>query len=81
MKTKYNVGGSGNRIADTLWTVRGSAMDTSDIDAILPLLGDKAGKKAKIIVILPDAGNPYLGKVYNDDWLRENGFDVDGWEW
>ena len=42
---------------------------------------DKAGKKAKIVVILPDAGNPYLGKVYNDDWLRDNGFDVDGWEW
>jgi cystathionine beta-synthase len=33
------------------------------------------------VVILPDAGNPYLGKVYNDDWLRDNGFDVDGWEW
>ncbi|RJU90045.1 MAG: pyridoxal-phosphate dependent enzyme [Candidatus Poseidoniales archaeon] len=42
---------------------------------------DKAGKKAKIVVILPDAGNPYLGKVYNDDWLRDNGFDVDGWAW
>jgi cystathionine beta-synthase len=42
---------------------------------------DKAGEKAKIVVILPDAGNPYLGKVYNDDWLRDNGFDVDGWEW
>jgi cystathionine beta-synthase len=42
---------------------------------------DKLGIKAKIVVILPDAGNPYLGKVYNDDWLRDNGFDVDGWEW
>jgi cystathionine beta-synthase len=42
---------------------------------------DKIGEKAKIIVILPDAGNPYLGKVYNDDWLRDNGFDVDGWKW
>ena len=42
---------------------------------------DKAGEKARIVVILPDAGNPYLGKVYNDDWLRANGFDVDRWEW
>jgi cystathionine beta-synthase len=33
-----------------------------------------------IVVILPDAGNPYLSKVYNDTWLRENGFDVDSWE-
>jgi cystathionine beta-synthase len=42
---------------------------------------DKLGIKAKIVVILPDAGNSYLGKVYNDDWLRDNGFDVDEWKW
>ena len=42
---------------------------------------DAREEAAKIVVILPDAGNPYLGKVYNDDWLRENGFDVDSWEW
>ena len=41
---------------------------------------DQRGENAMIVVILPDAGNPYLSKVYNDDWLRENGFDVDSWE-
>ena len=26
----------------------------------------------KILIILPDSGNRYLSKVYNDDWMREN---------
>lgn len=31
-----------------------------------------AGKN--ILIILPDSGNRYLSKVYNDDWMREAGF-------
>lgn len=31
------------------------------------------GRK-RIIVLLPDSGNRYLSKVYDDDWMRENGF-------
>jgi cystathionine beta-synthase len=27
-----------------------------------------------IVVLLPDSGRGYLSKLYNDDWLRENGF-------
>ncbi len=27
-----------------------------------------------IVVILPDSGSRYLSKIYNDDWMRENGF-------
>lgn len=27
-----------------------------------------------IVVILPDSGNRYLSKVFDDDWCRENGF-------
>jgi cystathionine beta-synthase len=27
-----------------------------------------------IVVILPDSGNRYLSKIYNDHWMRENGF-------
>ena len=27
-----------------------------------------------MVVILPDHGSRYLGKLYNDDWLREKGF-------
>jgi len=27
-----------------------------------------------VIVLLPDSGERYLSKIYNDDWMRENGF-------
>ncbi|MBI2712664.1 MAG: pyridoxal-phosphate dependent enzyme [Bdellovibrio sp.] len=27
-----------------------------------------------VLIILPDSGNRYLSKVYNDDWMREAGF-------
>ncbi|MEJ7838855.1 MAG: cystathionine beta-synthase [Thermomicrobiales bacterium] len=27
-----------------------------------------------ILVILPDSGRGYLSKIYNDDWMRENGY-------
>jgi cystathionine beta-synthase len=29
---------------------------------------------ALVVCILPDTGERYLSKLYNDDWLRENGF-------
>jgi cystathionine beta-synthase len=28
----------------------------------------------KILVFLCDGGNKYVSKIYNDDWMRENGF-------
>ncbi len=31
-----------------------------------------AGKN--IVVILPDSGDRYLSKIYNDEWMRKNGF-------
>ena len=40
---------------------------------------DYLDKKAKIVVILPDSGNPYLSKLYNDNWLKDNGFDISAW--
>ena len=27
-----------------------------------------------MVVLLPDTGERYLSKIYNDDWMRENGF-------
>jgi len=29
---------------------------------------------AMVVVLLPDSGRGYLSKIYNDDWMRENGF-------
>jgi cystathionine beta-synthase len=34
----------------------------------------QSGKKENILVLLPDAASKYLGKIFNDNWMRENGF-------
>jgi cystathionine beta-synthase len=33
-----------------------------------------SGRKEKILVLLPDAASKYLGKIFNDNWMRDNGF-------
>ncbi len=30
--------------------------------------------ETNVVVVLPDSGSRYLGKIFNDDWMRENGF-------
>jgi cystathionine beta-synthase len=35
---------------------------------------EKLGKKQNILVLLPDGASKYLSKVFNDDWMRQNGF-------
>lgn len=32
----------------------------------------------RIVVLLPDSGNRYLSKAFDDDWMRENGFLEEG---
>lgn len=32
---------------------------------------------AVVVVLLPDHGRGYLGKVFDDDWMRAHGFEVD----
>ena len=34
----------------------------------------QTGLKQNIVVLLPDGASKYLSKVFNDEWLRENGF-------
>ena len=36
--------------------------------------GTPEGKDAVIVVLLPDSGRGYLGKVFNDEWLARYGF-------
>lgn len=31
-------------------------------------------KRQTVVVLLPDSGRGYLEKIFNDDWMRENGF-------
>lgn len=37
------------------------------------------GPDAVVVVLLPDSGSRYLSKVFNDDWMRENGFLEQQW--
>jgi len=45
----------------------------SAVWAALNLAAQVEGDK-NIVVILPDSGNRYLSKIYNDEWMRKNGF-------
>ncbi|HEY7624847.1 MAG TPA: cystathionine beta-synthase [Candidatus Limnocylindria bacterium] len=31
-------------------------------------------ERALIVVLFPDSGRSYLSKIYNDEWMRQNGF-------
>ncbi len=31
-------------------------------------------KEGLVVVLLPDSGKSYLSKIYNDEWMRNNGF-------
>jgi cystathionine beta-synthase len=42
------------------------------------LAGTPEGEQAVIVVLVPDGGRGYLSKVFNDDWLAQYGFAVDG---
>lgn len=39
---------------------------------------DRFNAEDVVVVIFPDHGTRYLGKMYNDDWLRDRGFLKDG---
>lgn len=34
----------------------------------------RTGAEGNIVVLLPDGAARYLSKIFNDDWMRENGF-------
>ena len=35
---------------------------------------NRLGPEAVVVIVLPDSGSRYLSKVFDDDWMRENGF-------
>jgi cystathionine beta-synthase len=37
-------------------------------------LDDAGKKKENILILMPDSAQKYLSKIFNDDWMRENGF-------
>jgi cystathionine beta-synthase len=37
-------------------------------------LAERLSEKDVVVVLLPDGGSKYLSKIYNDEWMKENGF-------
>ena len=37
-------------------------------------IAEREGPDAKIVVLLPDGGRGYLGKIFDDDWMASYGF-------
>ena len=37
-------------------------------------LKDKLSKKDVVVIIMPDHGSRYIGKIYNDDWMKNQSF-------
>ena len=37
-------------------------------------LAETIDEEKNIVVILPDSGFKYLSKIFNDSWMKENGF-------
>ena len=37
-------------------------------------LARELNERALVVVLLPDSGKSYLSKLYNDEWMRQNGF-------
>jgi cystathionine beta-synthase len=41
----------------------------------------ESGRKENIVVLLPDSAQKYLSKIFDDKWMRENGFLEEEDEW
>ena len=46
----------------------------SAVHGALEWAKDNLKEGDQMVIILPDHGTRYLGKVYNDDWMRNHGF-------
>lgn len=38
------------------------------------VLAKELDESAVVVVLFPDSGRSYLSKIYNDEWMRQNGF-------
>ena len=57
----------------------GGSGGAAAVGAVRYIQQHRLGPEALIVVILPDSGSRYLSKVFDDDWMRENGFLDHAW--
>ena len=53
--------------------ILGGYSSGADLEAVFAMR-KQLTKDDVVVVLLPDHGSRYLGKVYNDDWMKEQGF-------
>ncbi len=54
----------------------GGSCGSAVVGALKYIRDRKLGPESVVVILLPDSGSRYLSKVFNDDWLRENGFEM-----
>ena len=52
----------------------GGSCGSAVIGALKYIKQENIGPDKVVVVLLPDSGSRYLSKVFNDDWMRENGY-------
>lgn len=52
----------------------GGSCGAAVVGAVKYIQHHRLGPDAVVVIILPDSGSRYLSKVFDDDWMRENGF-------
>ena len=57
----------------------GGSCGSAVIGAIKYAHEQRLGPEDVVVVLLPDSGSRYLSKVFDDDWMRENGFLERAW--
>ncbi|GAB4271218.1 MAG: cystathionine beta-synthase [Candidatus Promineifilaceae bacterium] len=57
----------------------GGSCGAAVADAIKYIRSHNLTKDDVVVVLLPDSGSRYLSKVFDDDWMRENGFLERSW--
>ena len=57
----------------------GGSCGAAVIGAVKYIQKHQLSSDAVVVVILPDSGSRYLSKVFDDDWMRENGFLDQAW--
>lgn len=52
----------------------GGSCGAAVVGALKYIQQHRLGPDAVVVVVLPDSGSRYLSKVFDDGWMRENGF-------
>lgn len=52
----------------------GGSCGAAVVGALKYIQQHRPGPNAVVVVLLPDSGSRYLSKVFDDGWMRENGF-------